>query len=260
MKEGTQPDTKMLEMIRELGLTEYEARIYFALVSRSPMTANDISVESGVPMSKIYALLDRLENGGWVSVIPERPKKYRAVDPKQSIDQAYERAVSSLGRSKSMLTDGLSGLYEKSSGAVETSEFQIIYGNVNILNHIKETARSNKTGIRVMMAFSSLKTAERINGILKDVPGNKQLMIIHELDAIGEFEEKLAGLPYVSAMGVEHKWFEGIMLVFTKGEGMYSNIEGDEFKMALVIRDTRILDMIKKYVEYSHPGLILTFE
>ncbi len=259
MKDGTQLDTEMLEMLGELGLTEYEARIYCALVARSPMAASDISTESGVPMSKIYSVLDRLETGGWISVVPERPKKYRAVDPKLSIDQAYDRAVGRLDRSKSKLADSLSGLYEKSSGAIETAEFQIIHGDINILNHFKTLAYSPKAGIAVMMAFVSPRTAERVKNILKDSPGVKRILLIGEASDAGKFEEVFADTPDVVIYGVDHKWLESIVVVFTEDEGMYFSADGDELKMALAIRDKRILELVKRYVQYMHPEMDLAF-
>ncbi len=59
-------------------------------------------------------------------------------------------------------------------------------------------------------------------------------------------------IPYIKALGVPHSWFEGVVFVYTDSRGMYFNIDGDEFKMALVIRDRGFLELIKMLLERSH--------
>jgi sugar-specific transcriptional regulator TrmB len=44
----------------ELGFTEYEAKVYIALLAHSPATAYETAKSCGVPTSKIYEVLERL--------------------------------------------------------------------------------------------------------------------------------------------------------------------------------------------------------
>ena len=46
---GSTQTSKVLGALRSLGFTEYEAKVYLALVQSAPATAYEISHRSGVP-------------------------------------------------------------------------------------------------------------------------------------------------------------------------------------------------------------------
>lgn len=71
-----------VERLKELGFTDYEARVYVELLSRSPATAYEIGKGSGVPTSKIYEVIARLSEKGLVLEISENGKKrYLPMEP-----------------------------------------------------------------------------------------------------------------------------------------------------------------------------------
>ena len=77
--------------LRDLGLSEYESRTYRALLDRGPATAKELSSSSGVPMGRIYDVLNGLEGNGLVrSQAASRPKKYVAVEPDTALDRLVE--------------------------------------------------------------------------------------------------------------------------------------------------------------------------
>jgi hypothetical protein len=252
MKNAAQWDTEAIERLKELGLTEYDAKVYYTLVAKSPLTAIDISREADVPMSKIYVVLSRLENGGWISVVPERPKQYRAVDPSITVDNACSMAVGRLENTRSLLQKSLKETFDKKTGDAESSEFLVVHGTVNALNHLKEIIQSQKAGITIIAAFANARTVERISDLVKDYSGPKRLFIINEKKAMGQYAGLLPHLPYATAMEVGEKWHDGIVFLYTKGSGMYATVEGDDFKMALIIRDRGLLELMKTFIEGAH--------
>jgi Cd2+/Zn2+-exporting ATPase len=75
----------------DLGLTEYEARVYLALLKKSPATGYQISKVSGVPRSMVYEALGRLDNRGAVlSAQSGRATLYRPLPPDVLLGN-YER-------------------------------------------------------------------------------------------------------------------------------------------------------------------------
>jgi|SRR5579884_681813 len=60
----------MLEMLRQLGWGDYEARAYLALLQHSPATGYRVGKESGVPVAKVYEALARLVERGAVRLLP----------------------------------------------------------------------------------------------------------------------------------------------------------------------------------------------
>jgi len=77
--------------LRDLGLSEYEARAYRALLRTGPTTAKDLSRASEVPMGRVYDVLNSLEQHSLVrSQAASRPKKYAAVEPDAALDRLLE--------------------------------------------------------------------------------------------------------------------------------------------------------------------------
>lgn len=77
--------------LRDLGLSEYEARVYRSLLQSAPTTAKELSRTSDVPMGRIYDVLNSLEALNLVrSQTASRPKKYVAVEPTTALDRLLE--------------------------------------------------------------------------------------------------------------------------------------------------------------------------
>lgn len=74
--------------LRDLGLSEYEARAYRALLGTGPTTAKELSETSDVPMGRIYDVLANLERRDLVrSQAASHPTKYAAVEPETGLDR-----------------------------------------------------------------------------------------------------------------------------------------------------------------------------
>ncbi|MGM0590939.1 MAG: TrmB family transcriptional regulator [Halobacteriota archaeon] len=74
--------------LRDLGLSEYEARAYRSLLRSGATTAKELSRVSDVPMGRIYDVLNSLEQYNLVrSQAASRPKKYVAVEPDTALDR-----------------------------------------------------------------------------------------------------------------------------------------------------------------------------
>lgn len=77
--------------LRDLGLSEYEARAYRSLLNTGPTTAKELSRASDVPMGRIYDVLNSIEQYNLVrSQTASRPKKYVAVEPATALDRLLD--------------------------------------------------------------------------------------------------------------------------------------------------------------------------
>jgi len=72
---------RVVEKLRQVGLTEYEAKAHWALLNTHLSTATQASEKSGVPRAKIYSVLEALKNKGWVRVYSGVPLLFKAVEP-----------------------------------------------------------------------------------------------------------------------------------------------------------------------------------
>lgn len=78
----------MFDTLKVAGLTEYEARVYLELVAAGSLTAKQVSQESGVPYTRIYDVISRLEKKGWIEKEEGRPIRVFATAPNTLIGKA----------------------------------------------------------------------------------------------------------------------------------------------------------------------------
>jgi len=72
-------NTERIRKLMEFGLTEYQCRVYLALLDLGTATASRIPPISRVPRTRIYATMSQLHEKGLVEIIPETPLRYKAV-------------------------------------------------------------------------------------------------------------------------------------------------------------------------------------
>jgi sugar-specific transcriptional regulator TrmB len=76
-----------ISRLNQLGLTDYEAKAYIALLRDNPLTAYEISKNSEIPSSKIYEVIKRLESKHIVqSIHGERSKMFIPLSPDEFIE------------------------------------------------------------------------------------------------------------------------------------------------------------------------------
>jgi sugar-specific transcriptional regulator TrmB len=94
---------EIVEGLRKLGLTEYEAKAYATLVGMGEATAREVHDLSGVPRTRIYDILRDLSGKGFVEHVQGSPSYYRAVEPDHVIERLRDDLVASIDRSTSEL-------------------------------------------------------------------------------------------------------------------------------------------------------------
>ncbi len=102
--------------LTQLGLSEYEAKAYVALLRESPASAYEIAKNSGIPTSKIYEVIRRLESRGMTQTIhgEDQKKLFIPVSPDeftQSFKTAVEENLRSLEAELAGLKVGIDTAY-----------------------------------------------------------------------------------------------------------------------------------------------------
>lgn len=76
-----------ISTLTRLGLTDYEARAYIALLRDNPLTAYEISKNSGIPSSKVYEVITKMESKQIVqSIHGERARMFIPTPPDEFIE------------------------------------------------------------------------------------------------------------------------------------------------------------------------------
>jgi len=91
------------EVLKQVGLSEGEIKVYFALLELESSTVGRIIEKSGVPDSKIYMILEKLKEKGLASfVIKNNVKHFQASDPKNILRLLTEREKAIAGQKKEL--------------------------------------------------------------------------------------------------------------------------------------------------------------
>lgn len=158
----TEAMKSVVNELRELGLSTYEAQAYVALIQNPYTSATQLCNETGIPDSKIYFALEELQKKGLVVVSEGVPRHYKALPPKQALNklkgiitQQYEAQVGKL----SQLSLALEPLYSK--GEREDVELAyVVKGFDNVLARMVEVLSSARR--EAVVFIPSIEILERL--------------------------------------------------------------------------------------------------
>ena len=98
-------DDRRAADLEELGLTNYEARVYLALIRRDVFTAAEVAREAQVPRQRVYDVLEGLTRRQLAVLHPGKVAGYSAVAPEIAVDRLMEQQRRSLGRLERLSDD-----------------------------------------------------------------------------------------------------------------------------------------------------------
>ncbi|MDP7282383.1 MAG: helix-turn-helix domain-containing protein [Candidatus Undinarchaeales archaeon] len=91
---------EMIAYLRRLGLTEYQARVMIVLFCKHETTAKEICKYGGLPNSKVYQVLKRLEDKGFVSYNYTSPREYVGMRPGKALNMLLKKQEKELDKLK----------------------------------------------------------------------------------------------------------------------------------------------------------------
>ena len=140
-------DERTISNLMRLGLTKYEALAYIALVRLGSGTVAEIHKLSGVPTTKLYEVLSRLESKGWVEVLRERPLRFRAKPPDEVLDAVTEELVKACEDVKTALKE----IYGRGL-EVEKPDVWMVRGLRNVENKMLNMIKGARKNVYLMVS------------------------------------------------------------------------------------------------------------
>ncbi len=92
---------EILNHLKKLGFTEYEGKVYLALLNNHPSSAYSISKDSGVPHSRVYDITRRLIEKGVAVSTGINPEQFSPLSPDElvfKLKKEYEQSTAELER------------------------------------------------------------------------------------------------------------------------------------------------------------------
>jgi HTH-type transcriptional regulator, sugar sensing transcriptional regulator len=128
---------KSRRAMESLGLTGYEIKAYLSILQEGPAIASDISKRSGVPYSKIYEVINSLEDKGWLESSSSRPQKFFPRSPPSALAAMRIRMENGIKDNENLIISELLPIYQK-RGIKERPEIWVVRGIHNIAGKVNE--------------------------------------------------------------------------------------------------------------------------
>ncbi len=99
----------LLNHLKFLGFTVYEAKAYIALLKQPNATGYEVAKHSGIPASKIYEVLNKLQEREVIQALGSDPKRYIPFPP----DEILKKLKANFLESVEYLEEKLSEIYHR---------------------------------------------------------------------------------------------------------------------------------------------------
>jgi len=230
------------KVLREVGLTEYEARAYLSLLEHGAMTASEVSEHGNVPYSKVYETLNSLERKGWIEAEQGRPSRYFPKSPSEALEATKLRIEDMVSGWKTVVLGELQPLYERREMR-EKPDIWILRGEFSVLAKLEEMLSTAKKELMVAapaFAKSFVEAGVSMLSRLRDSGVNVQVMVTKDWDF-----KKIAG---VGEVRVRDGMFGGGVIVDSREALLFLG----EDKPTLVIwsNHTGLVKFARDYFQY----------
>jgi sugar-specific transcriptional regulator TrmB len=228
--------------LMDLGLSEYEAKTYIALLGRSPATAYETAKSSGVPTSKIYEVLEKMRVKGLVLALDEdgERKRYLPQDSREFLAQQKAK----LSETVSSLEEDLRGL----SGGRDVSYLW----NVRSRDALLDKARTMMDGARTEILLSA--AGEELESLSRAIEGAGKRGIRIATVYFGENRLDLPGAIYPHPIRdtlQAEKGGRGFALVSDSAEALIGTIGSGAATEGAYSRNRGFVVSVEDYIKHD---------
>jgi HTH-type transcriptional regulator, sugar sensing transcriptional regulator len=229
-------DDGVIDRLRVLGMSLYEAKIYVGLLRHGPQNGNEVSKSAGIPSSKVYSTLERLAAKGIVhSVRTSSGTQYHCISPDELVRRFHEEfdepmgflektlpALAAFEPATEVLTvSGLEAIRENSSYIVgdAAKEIYISVWAEDVPNLGEELEAAHARGVRIFgmlyggeaLAFGSWLVhsyqeivAERLGGRMLTIVADREEALIAHIPLQGDASAVRTRNPVLALVAQEY--------------------------------------------------------
>ncbi len=136
-----------IKALIDLGLTNYEAKTYFALLKLGQANASKIASSAGIARAKVYELLNSLVVKGFCSEYQGQTKLYEPISPKEAF-KYYREILAEKEKNLQMTEDFFQPIYDKVLNARNTmNKIELILNRNVLVNKVQELIPQTKKQI-----------------------------------------------------------------------------------------------------------------
>lgn len=235
---------KVARTLKNLGLTEYEARAYTGLVSVGPTSAGELSDTSNVPYSRIYDVLSKLERKGWIEIQSGRPTRYKAKSPSEALRLAQIEQEQEFKEASETILKELEPVYEQKA-EMKKPDIWVIRGTRNLIGKIGEMFARAQIEILITIPTLTKELAELQNFFPLLEAKNLKLRMLTSKK--GRFAKKLRSAPNLEIRYREPLFGGGIIV---DSREVLLVLGGARERLGIWSDEVGLTKFAKEYFEY----------
>jgi len=237
--------------MESLGLTSYEIKVYLSLLEQGSMTASDISKISGVPYSKIYEVLNSLDNKVWLESDSSRPQKFYPKSPSTALEAVRLQKEIEIKNNEEIIKNELIPIYEK-SGIREKPEIWVVRGFYNIAGKVNEIIQNSQRELLIALPQLAQDIAKSLQPMLRTLhdKGIRIVVLVSE----GTSTEIIKAISRIADVRIKNNMFgggvigDGIQVLILLGEE--GNRNGSSEPIAIWAEHPGLAVYAKDYFNY----------
>jgi Cd2+/Zn2+-exporting ATPase len=223
----------LLTELTQIGFTEYEAKVYLALLSDNPATGYQLSKTSGVPRSMIYEALSRLHaRGAVMESIEDRAALYRPLPPDLLLQQLQEEHL--------QLIDNLRVGLQKLYNAPTVDRVWSLSGRRPILTYSSQMIRNALSEVFLVLNDDDLLA------LRDEISATCERGVQTNTLLIGEGELKCGRVVYHPPLESELHGLTGMLLLVV--DGAETLIAGKDHDVATITRNAHLVQIARQFV------------
>ncbi len=223
----------LLTDLTRIGFTEYEAKVYLALLSDSPATGYQLSKTSGVPRSMVYEALSRLHTRGAVlESLEDRAAVYRPLPPELLLERHHDEHV--------QLMDTLrAGLMKRYNAPTEHRVWSLS-GRRSIVTYAAQVIEQAQKEVFLVLTDDDLRDLRPLitRACAKGIS-------VHSL-LTGEDTLDCGEVAYHPPLESELHGLTGMLLVVV--DGLEAVIAGKDHELATITRNSHLVGIARQFV------------
>lgn len=239
------------KQLMRVGLTEYEAKVLISIAKNNEISAKEISINSGVPYSRIYDTINSLLKKQWINKRAGRPSLFLLGD----IDGRIEEYIDESRQITERIKFNLENLSEKE--IYELSPTINVERNwKNFYKKIEKLSNTSKQ-LTCVFGFYNQIVFEKINLILKNKYGPKNLFVKSELlnNELAKELKKMSSLFNIRVLPFTPKvllfLFDGKDIIIVLPPSMKNTASEEGEIKILEIRNFEIGKILEKMIELA---------
>lgn len=230
-----------LSSLVELGLSEYEAKAYLALLADSPATAYETAKRAGIPSSKIYEVLERMTLRG---LVMRRDEGERRLYIPESSAEFLSRQRSRLGETLDRLEDDLSKMGDRADASLLWN----VSDRAALVNKAQAIISGSVSELLVSGESDELESLSR--ALFQARERGAKIAIVH----FGEQRGPLPGIVYphpITDTLQAEKGGRGFALVSDSREALIGTIASDDRVEGAHSRNSGFVVLAEDYIKHD---------